>query len=61
MGMTKPNNLVCDSCSVVRNKLRCSLCKHKTTEWVLENMPIVIAEVDCYKPQESEVEDGNDD
>jgi hypothetical protein len=50
--MLKPNNQICESCFVIHNKLRCAMCKHKTTEWILENFPVVMGESDCYKAKE---------
>ena len=46
--MSKPKGEKCDTCYVRNNRLRCSLCKWKTTEWFLENPSPVVADNDLW-------------
>ena len=50
--MPKPKSPICDKCFVKRNKLRCALCKHKTEEWVVSNLPILCADLDGFQSKE---------
>lgn len=49
--MNKPNNPKCNTCFVTNNILRCFNCKHKTKEWELKNIRLVMmrGEKDLYK------------
>lgn len=48
----KPKSSVCNKCFVKRNRLRCALCVHKTSEWLCQNPSIIIADFDCFKEKE---------
>lgn len=51
--INKPNNPKCDSCFVINNLLRCSICKHRTEEWMRKNMtkmnPVLVGDFDMYQ------------
>ena len=52
--MGKPKGEKCDTCEVINNALRCSLCKHAPKEWVFgEEGKAVIGDLDMYKEAES--------
>lgn len=52
----KPKTPKCDTCFVVKNKLRCCMCKYKTEEWLSEHISSVmfVDDCDCYKPKNKE-------
>ena len=49
MVSTKPKSEICDKCEVKRNKLRCSICKHATGEWILSELPCILCDLDMFK------------
>ena len=52
----KPNSKKCNTCAVINNKLRCSMCKYKTKKWAKENLSpsLVFDSKDMYRPKEEE-------
>ena len=53
--MGKPIGKKCNTCSVVNNKVRCSLCKYASKEWVFSSEgTCVVGDFDFYKPKEGE-------
>lgn len=49
MVSAKPKSEICDKCEVKRNKLRCSICKHATEEWILSELPRILCDLDMFK------------
>ncbi len=47
----KPKTEICDKCEVIRNKFRCSLCKHATEEWRFsdDGECRIIGDLDMFK------------
>ena len=53
--MGKPKGEKCDTCFVINNKLRCSMCKYASKEWVFSKEGACVSgDFDCYKPRESD-------
>jgi len=53
----KPKSEICDTCEVINNKLRCSLCKHATKEWIFsDDGRCIIGDFDMFKEKEGEAE-----
>ena len=53
--MDKPDSVKCKQCANT-NKLRCSLCKYKTDEWVVKyiNSVLVFSDVDNFRQKKEE-------
>lgn len=56
--MAKPKSEKCESCFVVNNKLRCSMCKHAPKEWIFsDDGACVVGGFDMYKEKEDQTND----
>ena len=46
----KPKSEICDKCAVINNKVRCSLCKHVTKEWIFsDDGTCIVGDMDLFK------------
>ena len=46
----KPETEICKKCEVKRNKLRCSICKYATEEWIFsDDGACIIGGFDMFK------------
>ena len=53
----KPKSEICDKCEVIHNKLRCSLCKHATEEWIFsDDGACVVGDLECFKEKSDKAE-----
>ena len=53
--MAKPKTEKCESCFVINNKLRCSMCKYAPKEWIFsDDGACVVGGFDMYKEKENQ-------